>query len=393
MADQLHQIDQSYDRQIGLLKRNVTLMLEERAAGSGKSDNAQPAPIWLETLSVFNYMINLSADDFRQIRYHTSLITGESILTYWHQYPPFEPELFARNIGYEFYTRDVPKKYQLGEPAAEALPRPLGVEYQGRVLNGNISRYQSCVSNLYSMGILDSLSEKAGRCLALEIGGGYGGLAHGLGNILAGNTTYIILDLPEMLLFSGGYLILNNPKKKIYIYEPATFTADFLKSGIYNYDYVLLPNFILGSLYQISHIDLMINMQSFQEMSKEQIAEYLDFGHARLTGYLYSDNIDKHPFNENLAPATVTSLLDSRFSLFPSPEFFDRHLSSSPWPYRQYVGVAKDREITFPKQGPLRIIDQSTRYRVFKENSSVRVETERDIMKCLMAYARKLIRR
>ena len=117
------------------------------------------------------------------------------------------------------------------------------------------------------MGILQDIMESNDKKICLEIGGGYGGLSNCLGSILSKKATCIVIDIPEILMFSGSFLILNNPGKSIYIYNKETFTSDFLKKEIYKYDYVLLPNYILDELKNINKIDLVINLQSFQEMS------------------------------------------------------------------------------------------------------------------------------
>ena len=209
--------DSNFRDKIKNLKQAVNQMLYELHEDVSQGETKLPASIWSECMGVFAYIMNLSEDDFLNIRLHTSLITGEFVLAYWHSYPAIEPEKFAENIGYKFYTEDLPQNYWVGEPPTPKIPRPIGVNYRGRIINYNICRYQSCISNLYSMGVLSFLEQQE-RSLVLEIGGGYGGIAHALGNVLR-KSTYIIMDLPEMLLFSGGYLIVNNPASRIYIYK------------------------------------------------------------------------------------------------------------------------------------------------------------------------------
>ena len=377
---------------ISKLKHNVLQMLHERSDGFQQTDSQLPAQIWTEGLSVFDYMFNLSEQNFINIRFHSSLITGSDILQYWHQYPPVDPETFASNIGYRFYTEDVPEAYWTSEPPAPGIPRPIGVEYKGKIINGDICRYQSCISNLYSMGILESLLESDNRNLIVEIGGGYGGLAHQLGNILAPNSTYIIVDLPEILLFSGGYLIVNNPEKNIYIYEKDTFTPEFLTGEIYNYDYVLLPNYVLEELYAVTDINLIVNMQSFQEMSEKQVTEYVRFACSRLSGYLYSDNIDVHPFNGDLAPETVTTLLARDFRLFPPPEFYEEVIgSTSPWFYKHYFGVGKDKDLLFPEGATMKFMSGCVRYSLVNSKNGVRAKKEKVLLGYFITLGLKVL--
>jgi hypothetical protein len=372
----------NYADKIKNLKHNVLQMLQERSNNFQQTDSQFPGSIWTEGLSLFDYVINLSEENFLNIRFHAGYISGSNVLQYWHQYPPVDPERYTDIVGYKFYTEDVPESYWIGEPPTPKLPRPLGMNYRGRIINQDICRYQSCISNLYSMGILELLSKGDKKNLILEIGAGYGGLAHQLGNILAQNCTCIILDLPEMLLFSGGYLIVNNPEKNIYIYEKSTFTTKFLTRELYKYDYVLLPNYVLKDLYALPEINLMINMQSFQEMTREQIDEYTEFGYTKLSGYLYSDNIDRHPFNNDLAPDTVTALLAKRFRLFPPPEFYRKIIGHSnpwlyTWLYKCYVGIGKDKDLLIPQGATIKLMNKFVKYSFINKGGRIKFKAQR----------------
>ena len=221
--------------------------------------------------------------------------------------------------------------------------------WRGRIINADITRYQSCVSNLHSMGVLDHIKKGSRRGAVLEIGGGYGGLAHGLGNRVTANATYVVLDLPEMLLFSGGYLIANNPDKKIYVYDPETFTPEFVREGIKQFDYALLPNYKVSELAALRDLKLVINMQSFQEMTPAQIREYLTFAAEQLDGFLYSDNVDCHPYNDELKGSSVSQELFEKFLILPPPVFYDgRPTAGQPWYYRAYLGVPRVPGRQFP---------------------------------------------
>jgi len=345
----------NYDEKIEHLKRSISQMLQERSERFRQADSQLPGVIWTEVLGVFKYLMNLSAEDYLNIRFHTTLITGESVLGFWHPWPPINPEEYATAIGYKFYTENVPEAYWCSEPLTPHIPRPIGINYRGKIINADMLRYQACVTNLYSMGIIKELLGRS-RNLILEVGPGYGGCAHNLGNMLP-NSTCILMDLPETLLFAGGYLIVNNPNKNIYIYQKSTFTPEFLAGDIYNYDFVLLPNYVLADLYAVPEINLMINMESYQEMSKEQIREYVEFGYAKLSGYMYSHNIDVHPLNNQLPPETVGKILASRFDLFPPYEWYTPHQEATafPWFYRQYLGIAHGKGL-IPEEANIRTL-------------------------------------
>lgn len=357
----------NYSEQIENLKCNVKQMLIERNKNFQQTDNQFPSPLWIEGLSVLDYVINLSAENFLNIRYHTGLFTGESTFKYWHQFPPLDPEKYAEDSNYTFYIKDIPEAYWIGEPPIPRIPKPIGVNYNGKIINNAIMRYQSCISNLYLMGILTQFLQRNNNNIIVEIGGGHGGLAHVLGAILGQKSTYIILDLPEMLLFSGGYLIVNNPQANIYVYGKNSFTPEFLKSQIYDYDFVLLPNYVLEELYVLPEIDLMVNLSSFQEMTREQLNQYIEFAYSKLSGYFYSDNFDRHPFNDKLAPDTVTTMLADRFYLFPPPGLYEKQVRYNPWLSKFYFGISKDKNNRFPEKASMKFSSGKNKF-VFNNN-------------------------
>jgi hypothetical protein len=245
------------------------------------------------------------------------------------------------------------------------------------------------------MGVLRELSANKTKNLVLEVGGGYGGLAHHLGRILAANSTYVIMDLPEMLLFAGAYLIVNNPDKDIYVYEESTFGHGFLSGGVYDYDYVLLPNYVLKDLYSLPEINLMVNMLSFQEMTREQVGEYLEFGRKKLSGCLYSSNYDIPPKGA-LHPDTVSTLLSEYFDLFPPPGFYEKYMTDIP---KAYFGVAKDKGSSLPREAAMRVFSGGgDEYLLsFNQGGKMKCKRERDWTSYLLLLAgrsaRRLLRR
>ena len=385
-----------YTDKINGLKQKVSLMLQERSKNYNRASSQCPSSFWADNLSLFDYAASLSPENFLNIRFHAGYLSGVNVLQNWHQYQSIDSGRYADMIGYKFLIRDVPERYHIGEPPTPKLPIPLGIKYLGKVINIDIRRYQSCISNLYSMGILEALLKGGDKKVVMEIGAGYGGLAHHLSKILGKKCTYIILDLPEILLFSGGYLIVNNPRKKIYVYEKRTFTPEFLTSGMYEYDYVLLPNFALKDLYAVSEVNLMINMQSFQEMTREQIKEYMEFGHKKLSGYLYSDNMDRHPFTDVLAPDTVTTLMEERFRLFPPPEYYKKAIGyGSPvlgtWPYKCYAGILKDRSTPWNQGGMIKVVGRLARYSFTRQKNGVKFRGERKWLERLIVWGLKVV--
>lgn len=326
------------------LKKSVNNSLIERAKSTSSNPNADPSQIWVEVISVFRYLMNLSPEDFINIRFHTGLINGDP-WRYWHAFPVPNPEEEAHRLGYTKMIKEIPENFWSGEPATPHLPRPMGINYRGHLLNSNIVRFQRCVSTLYFSGILSWIAQSEEKQIIMEIGGGYGGLAHNITSILKDHTTYIIVDLPEMFLFQGAFLKVNNPEKSIYIYDPETFDVTTFARNVLNYDFILIPNYVLDKLAFIKDIAVFINMQSFQEMTDSQVQEYLDFAAEHTTGCIYSDNVDCHPYNYNLS--SISDLLRSRFELIPSPKKYDtidEMKDHRGWgSYKQYIGYPKGK--------------------------------------------------
>jgi len=352
----------SYQDRIEYLKCSVAKMLLERDEHSQRAGDQAPSPACLDATHILRYAMNLSAADFLNIRFHTGLLTAEHIYNYWHVSPPLNPEIYAEDSGYKFYTENVPQAYWVGDPPIPAAPIPLGVNYKGKIINKPTVRYQACISNLYMMGILPDFLEQKDHSIVLEIGAGHGGFAHALGNILTGRSTHIIVDLPEVLLLSGGFLTVNNPGKNIYVYEKSTFTPEFVGRRIRNYDYVLVPNYAVQDLYALPEIDLMVDVLSFPEMTGRQVTEYLELGLAKLSGYLCSYNWDHHAFKDELAPDTLTTMLDRHFQLFPPPELYEQAAGENGRVTKLYFGIARNSERHFSAEGRVKHIVGGERF-------------------------------
>jgi SAM-dependent methyltransferase len=165
------------------------------------------------------------------------------------------------------------------------------------------------MNTLYRQGILSNLQSAGDRNVILEIGAGYGGFAHHLSKLLV-NSTYVIVDLPETLMFAAVYITQLNPNKRVFVYDPNDFKAE---KGIPNpseYDFMLFPNFRLDDLRQV-RFDFVINIASLQEMRTDQAAKYLDFVVATLKGTFYSYNHDAQPRNSEMG--CLSDLICSRF--------------------------------------------------------------------------------
>lgn len=355
---------------------------------------AHAAEIWDEGLRAYRYLLDVSTENLRDIRFHTTLFSGDSIHNYWLTNQ--DPQSFVERYGYNFYVDEIPEKYHVSEPYNEGGPIQYGILYKNKLLNRNIVRYQSCITNLYLMGVDELLSSNDGKNIIVEIGSGYGGLSHSLGEVFDKKSVVVLVDFPEMFIFSGTYLALHNQGKKICMYNE-TYEDDFFKNEIYDYDFVLLPNHLFDKLFSVDTIKLFISTISFQEMTEEQIRKYLKLAQDKCDGYLYSDNVDVHPFNNHLPPSSVEKLISEMFQLFPSVDFYKKDFISeklvSKWNLKKYFGISNKYKDTvkFIDGCSIRCNHDYNRFRVRKKNDTYEFDRERNYL-ALIYYIIKFIK-
>jgi SAM-dependent methyltransferase len=289
------------------IKAKVRAMLEERQqlAAHDPQAGVRPSAFWSDFCSYSDYMLELPDESFSKLRLHTYHLTSDNYQTYYFE----DAEDFARAKDLKSLTGGIPADLVLNEPEDG-----IGLRYpNGRFVSVDIIRYQKVVNTLYRQGVIAELSgrAKAQRVIVLEVGGGYGGLAHHLSRIVP-RMTYVIVDLPETLLFSAAYLALHNPAKGLYVYDKGDFETAVHPGGIEGFDFVLIPNYRLDALKQM-RFDLAINVASFQEMREEEVARYLEFIRETSRGVLYSWNQDAQPRNRELSD--LSRMLRERFSI------------------------------------------------------------------------------
>ena len=300
-------MDESARRRIREIKSNIEAMLVERQ--TLRDPGAPPSSYWTDFCSAFDYMLGLPESAFLKLRIHTYHFTAETYQTY---YFGNADRFWAANHVTEL-TRGIPPGLVINEPAGG-----IGFHYPcGRFLSEDTIRFQKVINTLYRSGIIGPLRERKASTV-LEIGAGYGGLAHHISQVLPG-VHYLIVDLPESLLFSAAYLTLQNPGKRIYLYEPTDDTEVTL-SRIRNgaFDFALFPNYKIGVLRPLS-FDLVLNTASLQEMKADQVERYLDFIRDTCAGVFYSRNQDRQPRNRELV--SLNSMMRSRFQMTEIPEW------------------------------------------------------------------------
>jgi hypothetical protein len=222
---------------------------------------------------------------------------------------------------YRELTNDIPEIYHYDELVPDPIIQNIGVDLHGKLVPRDALAYRVTLSNLFNMGVFKTLEQNDTPNRVLEIGAGYGALAHQVGRILRENDTYFIIDLPDILFWSAAYLTANNPNNSVYLYDPRTYDPQNLPKIADQYRFVLLPYWRLWDMAAVRPLDLVLNMISFQEMRLDQIEEYCKFFEENLEGYLYSDNQSVYTRNDQLG-SSVEEILGRRFRLFPDQEFY-----------------------------------------------------------------------
>lgn len=142
--------------------------------------------------------------------------------------------------------------------------------------------YMERMALLYEHGVIDRLREIATDrpVRILEIGGGYGGLGYYLRKAIP-NSRYVIVDLPESLVFSGIYGSITDPGQK-HVYCDSRSTNEAYAASTPGYTFV--SNFHFDRLVETNApFDLAINTLSMSEMSKQQVEHYCQ-GISKLIG-------------------------------------------------------------------------------------------------------------
>ena len=203
----------------------------------------------------------------------------------------------------------------------------LSINYRGKKLSEQLLQHMVVTHDLVSN--ISFSPEK--REVILDIGCGFGGSARLL-SAYTPNACQILLDLPETLFLTAYYLKYNFPNKKIALLEDIYPYLDNLDEVIKEYDFIIIPPFVLDHLKENS-IDLVVNASSLAFMSKEYLDYYLKETKRVLKGggYFYSLNttedsewgIGSHNWDYQANYLTIYQGFNNRFSY---PQWLGRKL-------------------------------------------------------------------
>jgi hypothetical protein len=287
---------------------------------------------------MLSFIFDLSEDSLQKIRLHTGF--GFFLGSNWSSvyYEKNEIELgictFEKSKTINDYinlTKNVEKKFWCSE--IDKNKDLISIKYNGYFINEDILRVQSTISNLAQI-------EKFDFNKVIEIGAGYGLLSNQINRVFNCNQV-VIVDHPEILYWNAIYTFLNDPKAKIQIISE-------INEEISECDYVFVPSFLAEKVLVESEFDLLVNENSFCEMTSDQIYHYLSVVKAKL---LYSNNRNCQFMNSQLQD--LNRLLKSKYSLFPKFNFYSKKYKNLESKHNaKYIFFASEQSINLPNFDP-----------------------------------------
>lgn len=314
-----------------LAVRDRVLAMTEREADRPVSIQA-PSAYWAEELQGFEYMLDASPLVVEKLRHHTSHLTGLRVYDY-RSNQDRRHRLFRQKLG-ALRAKDSNDLFVPEWPGLGGF----GFDLDGALVNLDTLKFYEVLIALDHAAVLDEFRRTNERKLVWEIGAGWGGFAYQF-KTLCPNVTYVIVDFPEVFLFSATYFRTVFPDARVRWYgdvEDARLFDDWEQ-----FDFVLIPNTALRDVMRPPHLDLTINMVSFQEMTAAQVDEYVRVAHEAECPFLYSLNRERSGHNTEIE--SVSAILERYYrpklvSLLPVS--YQKMLNEEPSPtdYKHIVG-------------------------------------------------------
>lgn len=276
------------------VRERVLRMMDEMQHRHG----SLPSDYWAEELTGIDYMFDASPLTVENLRQHCHHLTGIRAYEY-RQHHSHQKARFVRKL--DMLRAQDDRGLLLAEPPSLG---GFGHSIDGSLYNLDTLKFYECLIGLSKAGILKDLPDTAGgKRLILEIGAGWGGFAWQFKTHFP-DTTYIIVDLPPVLLFSAVYLKTLFPSACVFMYgdEP----LERLLGHWSRYDFIFIPNFAINEL-NLSDIYLTLNLVSFQEMTSEQVDRYVTYAARCGCQHIYSLNRNRSRHNSQLG--SVSSIV------------------------------------------------------------------------------------
>lgn len=245
---------------------------------------------WQGEVAGFDYMFDASPLIIKKLRHHCYHMTGlrDSDYRIHHAH-------MARRIEKKL------KKLQECDRSGLFVPEsPLlggfGFFVNGALVNVDTLKFYESIIALDISGVLAQFKKSSSRKIILEIGAGWAGFAYQFKSLFP-NTTYIIVDVPQSILFGGAYIKTVFPESKICFIEERKNT--YKNFSVYDYDFIFIPHYCYEYL-DFPHPDLVVNTVSFDQMTTGQVEGYVRKTKEWGVPALYSMNKDCWQNNDEL---------------------------------------------------------------------------------------------
>jgi hypothetical protein len=305
------------------VRRAVVAQIQER---NSRFPDKKPVFPWTLVTAAYSYLYELPAKSLRQIRLHADTINGTLAAYYYLNFPQIDGEGAVESNGYTFLAEGAPMNVWAREYDIPGMPDlRLGYEYKGLTICDITVPRQQNVCNLYRL--LQASPALPGRRVFVEIGAGYGSFALDATQAL-GDCAYVIVDLPETILYSAIYLGIHRPDARIYLYAPGDDIAAEL-AKIDAYDLAFVPNYQATALECLPHVDVGFNAVSFPEMGQSNTREYVSLIAPKLRRFFMSINHCYFRQDDADPLIGVNDILAERMNVFPQLRDYREQLGIS----------------------------------------------------------------
>jgi hypothetical protein len=267
--------------------------------------SSQPSAYWSEELRNFEYMLDASPLIIEKLRQHTYHVTGVRI---------YEYRSHAEKLREGIAEKLAALRSLEGDELRVAEPPDLGgfgFQIDGGLYNIDTLKFYEALIALEKGEVLGQFRD-ATRRVVIEIGSGWGGFAYQFHSLFPGNC-YVLVDLPELFLFSAVYLTTLFPDAQVAFWDD---TRPLEPDEVADYNFVFVPHTAFEGM-RFEDVALAVNMVSFQEMTTAQVTGYAHRLHELGCRFLYSLNRDKSRYNPELS--NVHEILATRYWLNEIP--------------------------------------------------------------------------
>jgi hypothetical protein len=282
---------------------------------------------WSEGRSAIQSQNWAGLDDFLKNFFRNGGISGVwgsgQMLHDFVEIDPWEDSLrlamFLRQL--KAWKREIPGR-DMSELDHPRIGNPWGYDVDGKLVIEPEFEYHELANRI--KGILAGVADP----VVIEIGGGFGGFATQLLKTIPG-VRYLGFDLPENVIIQSYNLTRCFPNLKVAFNDVGSIDG--------NSEAIILPNWSLREA-RPRKVDLILNVRSFAEMSRETLAAYFEQIDRIDPEWIYHENVTGTRKDGSHGVSATDYPLLTRYSLITSNESrWPRYGRGSAYPCREYL--------------------------------------------------------